>query len=101
MLEPTFRNLKIKFDSKMVDKIMKEERGLALRILYQLKMALEKVYPPTDIAVLRKSKDILLMIIAGKMGDNQPALKIAHSKDKYDTHAHLFFKGRLQELNKP
>jgi len=25
-------------------------------LLYQLKMVLEKVYPPTDIAVLRKSK---------------------------------------------
>ena len=35
------------------------------------------------------------------MGDNQPALKIAHSKDKYDQQAHTFFKGRLQELNRP
>ena len=56
MLEPTFRNLKIKFDSRMVDQVMKGERGLALRLLYQLKMALEKVYPPTDIAVIKKSK---------------------------------------------
>jgi hypothetical protein len=55
MLETTLRNLKVKFDSKMVDQIMKEDRGIALRLLYQLKMALEKVYPPTDIAVLRKS----------------------------------------------
>jgi len=55
-LQPTLKNLKVKFDSKVIDLIMKEERGVALRILYQLKMALEKVYPPTDIAVLRKSK---------------------------------------------
>lgn len=48
LLQPTLRNLKIKFDSKLVDGIMKEERGTALRLLYQLKMALEKVYPPTD-----------------------------------------------------
>ena len=34
---------------------MKENRGVALCLLYQMKMALEKVYPPTDIAVLRKS----------------------------------------------
>lgn len=33
-LEPSLRNLNIKFDSKMVDKIMKRERGLALRLLY-------------------------------------------------------------------
>lgn len=60
-LEPTLRNLNIKFDSKMVDKIMKNERGVALRLLYQLKMMLEKVYPPTDIAVLAKT---------GQFGDN-------------------------------
>jgi hypothetical protein len=41
----------------MIDGIMKEERGIALRLLYQLKMALEKVYPPTDVAVLKKSKN--------------------------------------------
>ncbi len=54
-LEPTLRNLKIKFDSKMVNKIMKQERGTSLRLLYQLKMVLEKVYPPTDISVLTKT----------------------------------------------
>jgi hypothetical protein len=63
MLETTLRNLKVKFDSKMVDQIMKEERGIALRLLYQLKMALEKVYPPTDIAVLRKSNLLVLISI--------------------------------------
>ena len=57
-LQPTLKNLRIKFDSKMIDAIMKEERGVALRLLYQMKMALEKVYPPTDIAVLRKSKPL-------------------------------------------
>jgi hypothetical protein len=40
----------------MIDGIMKEERGVALRLLYQLKMCLEKVYPPTDVSVLKKSK---------------------------------------------
>jgi hypothetical protein len=33
-LQPTLRNLKIKFDSQMIDGIMKEERGIALRLLY-------------------------------------------------------------------
>jgi len=74
-LEPTLRNLNIKFDSQQVDKIMKQERGFALRLLYQLKMILEKVYPPTDIAILRKT---------GKVGDNQPALKIGHAKEAYN-----------------
>jgi len=35
------------------------------------------------------------------MGDNQPALKIAHSKEKYDAHKQTFFQQRLQVLNKP
>ena len=76
----------------MVDKIMKRERGLALRLLYQLKMCLEKVYPTTDIAVLTKT---------GKFGDNQPAQKIANSKEKYDRVQHQFFKQRINALNKP
>ena len=76
----------------MVDKIMKRERGLALRLLYQLKMCLEKVYPTTDIAVLTKT---------GQFGDNQPAQKIANSKEKYDRIQHKFFKERINALNKP
>lgn len=91
-LEPTLRNLKIKFDSHLVDKIMKQERGYALRLLYQLKMILEKVYPPTDIAILRKT---------GKLGETQPALKIGSSKEAYNQMQSTFFKTRLQSLNKP
>ena len=71
---------------------MKQERGFALRLLYQLKMILEKVYPPTDIAILRKT---------GKVGDNQPALKIGHAKEAYNEMQSSFFKTRLQALNKP
>jgi hypothetical protein len=85
-LEPTLRNLNIKFDSQQVDKIMKQERGYALRLLYQLKMILEKVYPPTDIAILRKT---------GKVGDNQPALKIGSNKESYNKMQSTFFKTRL------
>lgn len=67
-LFPTFKNLGIKFKSADINNIIKQERGTALRLLYQIKMALEKVYSPTDISVLRTT---------GKIGDNQPALKIA------------------------
>lgn len=91
-LEPTLRNLNIKFDSRLVDKIMKQERGYALRLLYQIKMILEKVYPPTDIAILRKT---------GKVGDNQPAMKIGNSKESYNKMQSAFFKARLQAMNKP
>ena len=71
---------------------MKEERGYALRLLYQLKMILERVYPPADIAILRKT---------GKVGDNQPALKIGSNKHAYNKMSSQFFKTRLQALNKP
>lgn len=71
---------------------MKCERGQALRLLYQLKMVLEKVYPPTDIAVLTKT---------GQFGDNQPAQKIAKPMEKFDKIQHDFFKQRLAALNKP
>ena len=66
-LEPTLRALKIHFNSKTVELIMRKERGQALRILYQVKMVLEKVYPPADISIVAKT---------GKFGDNQPAQKI-------------------------
>ena len=55
-------------------------------------MVLEKVYPPTDIAVLTKT---------GKFGDNQPAQKIAFPKKTYDSVQHEFFKQRVASLNKP
>jgi hypothetical protein len=38
---------------------MQEKRGEALRLLYQLKMALEKVYPPTDVSILKKSRQYI------------------------------------------
>jgi hypothetical protein len=81
-LEPTLRTLHLQFNSKTVEKIMKKERGQALRLLYQIKIVLEKVYPPADISIVAKT---------GTFGDNQPAQKIAHSKPKYDEVTHTFF----------
>ena len=70
---------------------MARERGHALRLLYQIKMVLEKVYPPADISIVAKT---------GTFGDNQPAQKIAHSKPKYDDVSHTFFQHRLAKLNR-
>ena len=55
-------------------------------------MILEKVFPPTDITILRKT---------GKNGDAQPALKIGSSKQSYNKMQSAFFRERLQTLNKP
>lgn len=70
---------------------MSRERGQSLRLLYQLKMVLEKVYPPADISIVAKT---------GTFGDNQPAQRIAMSKPKYDEVSHTFFKQRLGKLNR-
>ena len=41
-VEAALRSLKVKFDGKLIHQIMQEERGAALRLLYQLKLAIEK-----------------------------------------------------------
>jgi hypothetical protein len=83
LLEPTFRSLKIKFDSQKIDKVMKEERGAALGLLCQLKQALEKCMFSLDT----------------NMTDTMPAKKLNPGKEKYKEQARNFFKRRLQETN--
>lgn len=43
MVEDALRACKIKFDGKLIHNIMNEERGAALRLLYQMKLALQKM----------------------------------------------------------
>lgn len=83
LLEPVFTSLRLKFNAKLIDSIMKEKRGAALGLLCQLKMALEKVYVPMDL----------------KMNDSKPAKRLKPGKEIYDKQGHDFFRLRLQELN--
>ena len=49
LLEDALRMLKVRFDGKLTHAIMQEERGAALRLLYQLKLAIQKREgPPPD-----------------------------------------------------
>ena len=49
LIEDALRMLKVRFDGKMTHNIMQEERGAALRLLYQLKLAIQKREgPPPD-----------------------------------------------------
>jgi len=41
-VEAVLRDLKVKFDAKLINQIMNEERGAALRLLYQIKLGLQK-----------------------------------------------------------
>jgi hypothetical protein len=43
MVEDALRACKIKFDGKLIHNIMNEERGAALRLLYQMKLVLQKM----------------------------------------------------------
>jgi hypothetical protein len=42
VIEDALRKLKVRFDAKLIHNIMQEERGAALRLLYQLKLACHK-----------------------------------------------------------
>ena len=42
------RQLKVKFDGKLVHQIMNEERGASLRLLFQLKLAIERSGEASD-----------------------------------------------------
>lgn len=81
--------------------IQRCERGSAAKMLLMLRNTLEKVYPPTDIAVVRGSKLPSLTLVAGKMGDNQPALRIAHTKAAYDKQQSAHFKLELERQSRP
>ncbi|CDW87464.1 mitogen-activated protein kinase organizer [Stylonychia lemnae] len=44
-VEAVMRQLKVKFDGKLINQIMNEERGAALRLLYQIKLGIMKDNP--------------------------------------------------------
>lgn len=49
LIEDALRHMKVRFDGKLTHNIMQEERGAALRLLYQLKLAIQKREgPPPD-----------------------------------------------------
>ena len=73
----------------MIKKIMRGDRGIALGLLCQLRMSLEKVYPPLDISVLNKGTN--------KQADAKPGTVIIPQKKAYDDHAHLHFSRLLKK----
>ena len=48
LIFPTLKSLKVSFDSKVCEKIIGRQKDVAKNILYQIKMALEKVHNPAD-----------------------------------------------------
>lgn len=43
LVENALRQIKVKFDGKMIHQIMEEERGVALRLLYQIKLSCQRL----------------------------------------------------------
>lgn len=50
-VEEVLRQLTVKFDAKLIHQIMNEERGASLRLLYQVKLALERHFSQADLTV--------------------------------------------------
>ena len=50
-VEEVLRQLSVKFDAKLIHQIMSEERGASLRLLYQMKLAIEKHFSHADLTV--------------------------------------------------
>jgi|TARA_B110000305_G_C19337314_1_gene587265 hypothetical protein len=58
-VEDALRYLKVPFDAKLTHKIMSEERGASLRLLYQMKLALDRHYQTNDLTVTNIKKTVL------------------------------------------
>ena len=91
MLEPTFKILKVNSNSIRVDEIINQSKGVAERMLYELKMALEKVNNPADIMILHKT---------GKFNPITPLKRLDPGKLQFDVMASRFFDRRINEMNK-
>ena len=71
MIEDALRMLKVRFDGKMTHNIMQEERGAALRLLYQLKLAIQKREgPPADALEEQTMTGLKLGTVQKKMQQN-------------------------------
>ena len=51
LVEDALRHMKVRFDGKLTHNIMQEERGAALRLLYQMKLAIQKMQGPAPDAL--------------------------------------------------
>lgn len=91
-LEPTLKALGIKFNASHSNAMMGGERGASLRLLYQLKMATERLLLACNNPTATQ----------GKSGTQQPPTTgvvtkgIRNPREKYDGHERRFFEHRLR-----
>ena len=70
---------------------MGEEQGEARKMLYNLKMALDKVNNPADIIIMHKT---------GKFNPINPLKRLEPARTQFDTMESRFFEKRINELSK-
>eukprot|EP00742_Colponemidia_sp_Colp-10_P006325 GILJ01006779.1.p1 GENE.GILJ01006779.1~~GILJ01006779.1.p1 ORF type:complete len:1812 (+),score=440.28 GILJ01006779.1:171-5606(+) len=93
LLYPTMKNLGLKFASNQAHEIMRQERGASLRLLYQVKMALEKISSVPS-GITPRGGDL------GK-SSHMPTQKITVHKSVYENMEQSHFEERLRASAKP
>ena len=83
-LQPVFKSLGVKASSTRIQEIMAGKRGAALRLLYQVKMALENVRPAQDLQFINEKEEMF------------KALR--NPRVEYDSHEERFMDGRLRSV---
>mmetsp|Transcript_89692 Transcript_89692/g.159354 ORF Transcript_89692/g.159354 Transcript_89692/m.159354 type:complete len:1921 (-) Transcript_89692:61-5823(-) len=87
-LEPTFKALGIKFSATQSNAMMNGERGASLRLLYQLKMAAERLVVATSVASDNTQ--------VNNNGQGAVTKGIRVPRDQFDGHERRFFEHRLR-----
>jgi hypothetical protein len=87
-LEPTFKALGIKFNATQSNAMMASERGASLRLLYQLKMATERLLLTSEAKTAGQTQS------APAGGGVTKGIRVP--RDKFDSHEKRFFEHRLR-----
>jgi hypothetical protein len=90
MIEPVIRNLNVKFDSQLAHGIMQQKKGVASKLLYQIKMALDKLAKTSATVSLREEKEGRVRPL--------PNMPMRAQKPFYDKGAHAFFEKSIRVL---
>lgn len=85
-----FKGLNVKFDTDVINAIIHKDKGAAIGLIYQLKMALEKTSPPVDIKLVKQ----------GKIAEQPPVKCIRPPRQQFDEMERKNIITRLQILNK-
>ena len=85
-----FKGLNVKFDTDVINAMIHKEKGAAIGLIYQLKMALEKTSPPVDIKLVKQ----------GKIAEQPPVKCIRPPRPQFDAMEEKNIISRLQILNK-